>query len=53
MLKIIEFSLLAVSLLVVIGLIVSNTRGAPDSSSTQDSAPPNEGSEAHGPGKSN
>lgn len=51
MLKIIEFGLLAVSLLVVIGLIVSGTRGASSSSDTQPPPLANGGPEAHEPGK--
>jgi uncharacterized membrane protein len=52
MLKIIEFTLLAVSLLVVIGLIVSGTRtGLGDSDSPTHSLD-NSGPEAHEPGKS-
>ncbi|HTV07060.1 MAG TPA: hypothetical protein VME86_16950 [Acidobacteriaceae bacterium] len=51
MLKIIEYSLLAVSLLVVIGLVMSGSRGGPESSSKQDQAPPKDNSEAHDPGK--
>lgn len=52
MLKVVEYTLLAVSLLVVIGLIVSGSRSNSDSSGTQ--PPANDGtngSEAHEPGK--
>jgi hypothetical protein len=35
MLRLIEYSLLAVSLLVVVGLIVSGSRRSPESSATQ------------------
>ncbi|HTW45455.1 MAG TPA: hypothetical protein VMD58_07915 [Acidobacteriaceae bacterium] len=52
MLKIIEYSLLAVSLLVVIGLIVSGSRSTSDASTAQNNALPKEDSEAHEPGKS-
>jgi hypothetical protein len=52
MLKIIEYSLLAVSLLVVIGLVMNNTRSNSDSPSTHDPALPKESSEAHESGKS-
>lgn len=51
MLKIIEYSLLVVSLLVVLGLIISGSRSDAGSSSSQDTALPNDGSEAHEPGK--
>lgn len=52
MLKLIEYSLLAVSLLVVIGLIMSGSRGSSESSPTQTSTLPKDNSEATGPGKS-
>ena len=48
MLKIIEYSLLAVSMLVVIGLIMSNIRSGRAASSVQEKAK----KEAHEPGKS-
>jgi len=50
MLTIIEYSLLAVSLLVVIGLIVSGTRSGPDSTDTGGSML-TDSSEAHESGK--
>ena len=51
MLKVIEITLLAVSLLVVAGLIVSNSRSTPAPSDTQPPALPNDASEAPDPGK--
>jgi hypothetical protein len=52
MLKIIEYSLLAVSLLVVIGLIVSGSRGDSESSGKQPPALPSDAPEAQDPEKS-
>lgn len=51
MLKIVEYSLLAVSLLVVIGLIVSGSRGS-ESAETPGPILTADNSEAHKPGKS-
>lgn len=51
MLKIIEFGLLAVSLLVVIGLIVTGSRSNAQPSSSQDDALPKDGPEVQEPGK--
>lgn len=51
MLKLIEYSLLAVSLLVVIGLIMSGPRSGRESSSTSDPALPEESADARDPGK--
>ena len=50
MLRLIEYSLLAVSLLVVIGLIVSGSRSGSEGAVTP-SGGLDEGPEAHGPGK--
>lgn len=52
MLKIIEYSLLAVSLLVVIGLVVSGSRSGSKSAPPEDSTLPKDNPEAHQPGKS-
>jgi hypothetical protein len=50
MLRLIEYSLLAVSLLVVIGLIVSGSRSGSEGVATP-SGGLDEGPEAHGPGE--
>jgi hypothetical protein len=47
MLKVVEYTLLAVSLLVVLGLIVNGSHNSRDSSGNQ----PPDGSEAQEPGK--
>jgi len=52
MLKVVEYSLLAVSLLVVIGLIVSGSRSNVESSGKDDPAITKDAPEAHQPGKS-
>jgi hypothetical protein len=51
MLKIVEYSLMAVSLLVVLGLIVSGSRNDRAPSPSPDPALPKEVSEAQEPGK--
>jgi hypothetical protein len=51
MLKIVEYGLLAVSLLVIIGLIVSGSRSGSESSSAQSPALAGEKSDASEPGK--
>lgn len=51
MLKVVEYTLLAVSLLVVLGLIVSGSHNTPDSSGAQPSGLSDGGSEAQEPGK--
>jgi hypothetical protein len=51
MLKIVEYGLLAVTLLVVVGLIVSGSRSSSESSSTEPAALTNDNGEAQGPGK--
>jgi hypothetical protein len=51
MLKLIEYSLLAVSLLVVVGLIVSGSRNSSESSSTQPPALASDGSDTQEQGK--
>lgn len=51
MLRIIEFSLLAVSLLVIAGLILSGSRSTPRSSEAQPPALANDDSETGKPGK--
>lgn len=52
MLRVIEYTLLGVSLLVVIGLIVGGSRSKTDASATPPSALPGETDEAPQPGKS-
>jgi len=51
MLKIVEYGLLAVSLLVVIGLIVSGSRSDSESTGKQPPALTNDGPDAQEPGK--
>ncbi|HUY81650.1 MAG TPA: hypothetical protein VMU92_07995 [Acidobacteriaceae bacterium] len=51
MLKIIEYSLLTVSLLVVIGLIMSSSRSGSESSPAKDHVLPKENSEGHESGR--
>ena len=51
MLKIVEFTLLAVSLLVVIGLIVSGTRSGMGDSDSPTHSLDNPSPEVHEPGK--
>ena len=51
MLRIVEYTLLAVSLLVVIGLIISGSRKNFDSGRPEPPALGDDNSEAHGPGK--
>ncbi len=51
MLKIVEYGLLAVSLLVVIGLIVSGSRNNPESQSAQQPELANDTPKAQEPGK--
>lgn len=51
MLKVVEYTLLAVSLLVVLGLIVSGSHNTTDSSGTQPPGLIDDGSKAQEPGK--
>jgi len=51
MLKIVEYGLLAVSLLVVIGLIVSGSRNGPESHPAQQPELANDSPKAEEPGK--